>query len=298
MALNDGWKSENRAAEVLKELQITSLPVDPFHIAGRRDILVQENPSLSSGISGCLMKVGDNFGIIYSSRFSSDGFRRFTVAHELGHYFMDGHAFHLFPSGQGTHQSESGFISKDGYEREADAFAGALLMPKHLFKDAISKTGRGLEAIEYLSNLCGTSLTATAIRYAKLCEDDVAVVCSTGSKIDFAFMSDSLRARPNLTWIRKGTGLTTTCPTAKFNKDSDNVFNGRRAADSADLGDWFIGGDGEVTEEIVGLGEYGRTLTILSIDEQASAADPDDQPENEDEMLLPSERFYRKTRYD
>jgi hypothetical protein len=298
MALNDEWKSENRAAEVLKELQITSLPVDPFHIAGRRDILVQEDPTLSSGISGCLMKVGDNFGIIFSSRFSSEGFKRFTVAHELGHYFMDGHPLHLFPSGQGVHQSESGFISKDAYEREADAFAASLLMPKHLFKDAIAKAGQGLDAIEYLSNLCGTSLTATAIRYAKLCDDDLAVVCSTGSRIAFTFMSDSLRSRPNLTWIRKGTGLTANCPTAKFNKDTDNVLRGKRACDTADLGDWFTGGDGEVTEEIVGLGEYGRTLTILTVDEHDSVPDPDDAPENEDEMLLPSERFYRKSRYD
>lgn len=298
MALNDDWKSENRAAEVLKQLQITSLPVDPFHIAERRDILVQENPSLSSGISGCLMKVGDNFGIIYSARFSSEGFKRFTVAHELGHYFMDGHALHLFPSGQGMHHSESGFTSKDPYEREADAFAASLLMPKHLFKDAIAKAGQGLEAIEYLSNLCGTSLTATAIRYAKLCDDDVAVVCSTGSKIDFAFMSDSLRARPNLTWIRKGTGLTANCPTARFNNNAENVLSGRRTSDTADLGDWFTGGDGEVTEEVVGLGEYGRTLTVLSVEEQNASPDPDDQPENEDEMLLPSERFYRKSRYD
>lgn len=296
MALNDGWKSENRAAEVLKELQITSLPVDPFHIAERRDILVQENPSLSSGISGCLMKMGDDFGIIYSSRFSSEGFKRFTVAHELGHYFMDGHALHLFPSGQGMHHSESGFISKDSYEREADAFAAALLMPKQFFKDAIAKAGQGLDGIEYLSNLCGTSLTATAIRYATLCEDDVAVVCSTGNKIDFSVMSDSLRSRPNLTWIRKGTGLTANCPTAKFNNDSENVLSGRRTHDTADLGDWFTGGDGEVIEDIVGLGEYGRTLTILTVDEQDSSPDPDDAPENEEEMLLPSERFYRKTR--
>lgn len=296
MTLNDGWKSENRAAEVLKQLQITSLPIDPFHIAGLRDIVVQENPSLSSGISGCLMKVGDNFGIIYSARFSSEGFKRFTVAHELGHYFMDGHAMHLFPSGQGMHKSESGFISKDSYEREADAFAASLLMPKHLFKDAIAKAGQGLDAIEYLSSLCGTSLTATAIRYAKLCDDDVAVVCSTGSKIDFAFMSDSLRVRPNLTWIRKGTGLTANCPTDKFNKDADNVLGGKRACDTADLGDWFTGGDGEVTEEIVGLGEYGRTLTVLSVEDQNDSPDPNDQPENEDEMVLPSQRFYRKSR--
>lgn len=298
MALNDEWKSENRAAEVLRQLQITSLPVDPFQIATQRDIVVQEDTSLSAGISGCLMKVGDVFGIIYSSRFSSEGFKRFTVAHELGHYFMEGHAQQLFPTGGGVHKSESGFVSKDSHEREADAFAASLLMPKQLFKGAIAKAGNGLEAIEFLSDLCGTSLTATAIRYAKLCEDDVAVVCSTGSRIDFAFMSNSLRARPNLTWIRKGTGLTSNCPTARFNTNPDNIRYGRRISDTADLGDWFTGGDGEVTEEIVGLGEYGRTLTILSIDEYDACPDRDEEPEDADEMLLPSQRFYRKTSYD
>jgi Zn-dependent peptidase ImmA (M78 family) len=282
---------------VLRQLQITHLPIDPFAIAAKRDIVVQEDLSLSSGISGCLMKVGDVFGILYSSRFSSEGFKRFTVAHELGHYFLNGHVQQLFASGEGLHKSESGFTSKNPIEREADAFAAGLLMPKALFNTAIANAGGGLAAIESLSELCGTSLTATAIRYAKLCEEAVAVVCSTGDKIDFAVMSDSLRSRPELTWIRKGTGLTASCATAKFNKDSANVLDGRRKRDTTDLGDWFTGGDGDVTEEIVGLGEYGRTLTILTIDESSVGPDPDDQPDREDEMLLPSERFYRKTRY-
>src|ERR1035438_8496989 len=47
-----------------------------------------EKTSLAPGISGCLMKVGDVFGILYSSRFASEGFKRFNVAHELGHYFL------------------------------------------------------------------------------------------------------------------------------------------------------------------------------------------------------------------
>jgi Zn-dependent peptidase ImmA (M78 family) len=297
VAFDDGWKAELRAADALRKLQITQLPVDPFAIAKNRDIVVQEDPSMLSGISGCLMKVGDNFGIIYSSRFSSEGFKRFTVGHELGHYFLDGHAQQLFPSGQGLHKSESGFTSKNPYEREADAFAAGLLMPKSLFKAALANAGEGLAAIESLADLCRTSLTATAIRYAKLSDDQVAVVCSTGDKIDFAFMSDSLRARPDLTWIRKGTGLTAHCATAKFNRDTSNVLNARRVNSTANLGDWFTGGDGDVNEEIVGLGEYGRTLTVLWADELSDHAENKDARENEDEMILPSERFYRRTRY-
>jgi hypothetical protein len=79
------WKAEACAAEVLKQLNITSLPIDPFQIADAKGSMHQENPSLDAGVSGCLLRVGDVFGIIYSSRYSSNGFRRFTVGHELGH---------------------------------------------------------------------------------------------------------------------------------------------------------------------------------------------------------------------
>jgi hypothetical protein len=297
MGFDDGWKAELRATEVLKQLQIDTLPVDPFAIAKDRGIEIQEDSSLSSGISGCLMKVGDVFGILFSSKFASEGFRRFTVAHELGHYFLDGHVHHLFNNGQYIHKSESGFTSKDQYEREADAFAAALLMPKSLFKAVLAKAGSGLAAIESLADNCGTSLTATSIRYAKLSDDPVAVVCSSGDKINFAFMSDSLRKRPDLTWIRKGTGLSAGCATAKFNRDESNVLGCRRATATVDLGDWFTGGDGEVNEEIIGLGEYGRTLTVLWADDLPDPAENEDVPEDEGQMLLPSERFYRKSRY-
>ena len=61
--------------------------------------------------------------------------------------------------------------SDDPYELEADHFAAALLMPDSLFRAAISTAGTGLAAVEALSNLCVTSLTATAIRYARRTDD-------------------------------------------------------------------------------------------------------------------------------
>ncbi len=41
------------------------------------------------------------------------------------------------------------------------------------------------EVFESMANLCRTSLTATAIRYAELTDDTVAVVISTASTIDY-----------------------------------------------------------------------------------------------------------------
>ena len=141
---DDGFGAELQASQVLSNLQISSLPVNPFVVADRRDIAYQEKPTLAPGISGCLMKVGDAFGILYSARFASEGFKRFTVAHELGHYFLQGHIEALFGAGQQFHQSESGFTSDDKYEREADSFAASLLMPKLPFKAACRKSGQGL----------------------------------------------------------------------------------------------------------------------------------------------------------
>src|SRR5258708_1133827 len=96
MARDEFWHAEIRAAEVVAKMQISCLPVDPFAIADREGIVCEEISSVSLGISGCLMKAGDNFGIFYTSKFPNDGFLRFTLAHELGHYFLDGHYKHIF----------------------------------------------------------------------------------------------------------------------------------------------------------------------------------------------------------
>jgi hypothetical protein len=293
MAMHDGFGAELQASQVLKNLGIASLPVDPFAIARNRDIVCEQKSGLAVGISGCLMKVGDIFGILYSTRFSSEGFRRFTVAHELGHYFLEGHVQHLFGAGQTFHQSESGFTSDDKYEREADSFAAGLLMPKLLFKAACTDAGQGLAAVESLSEICGTSLTATAIRYASFCDDPVAVVCSMGQKVQFAFLSKPLKDRRDLTWIRKGAGLPMGTPTAAFNKDTQNVLTAKRVSSSSTLDTWFDGGgDVELTEEVVGLGEYGRTLTVLSAETLPEPPYENEETEEIDgENLLPSQRW-------
>jgi Zn-dependent peptidase ImmA (M78 family) len=60
------------------------------------------------------------------------GFRRFTIAHELGHYFIEGHVDAIFSEGS-VHESRAGFISSSNFELEADHFAARLLMHNALF---------------------------------------------------------------------------------------------------------------------------------------------------------------------
>ena len=138
-------------------------------------------------------------------------------------------------------------------------------MPNYLFDPAIERAGDGLEAIKTLEERCGTSLTATAIRYAQRTPELGAIVVSIGDTVDYCFMLDELKEYPGLSWIKKGSKVPRSSPTYEFNKDNDNVRLAKEGAGTIDLGTWF-GGDieGELYEEIVRLGGYGKTLTILS----------------------------------
>lgn len=271
--------AERTGESVVEAMSFTSFPIDPLGVASARGIAVAER-ELSSCM-GCLMKVGDTFGILYAAGLGNEGVVRFTIAHELGHYFLEGHAEHLFPTGGGQHFSQSGFVSSEPHEREADSFAVGLLMPAKLFREQVRESGVGFPAIQKLSSICRTSLTATAIRFAKFAEDPVAVIVSNGAKADFCFMSDSLRNARRFEWLKKGDLIPSGTPTAGFNRIAENVRLGKTVEGCSRLATWFDGApDVEVSEDVVGLGRYGRTLTVLFSEEPL---DGDEWDESEDD---------------
>ena len=138
--------------------------MEPIAIARSLDIVVTEMPSDGPGVSGMLLRHASSFAIAYSTFVKSVGFRNFSVAHELGHYYLPRHIDAVLGTGD-SHESRGGFLSDDQFEREADHFAAELLMPRSLFTAAMRNAGCGLQAIKKLSEACRTSLTATAIRF-------------------------------------------------------------------------------------------------------------------------------------
>ena len=278
------------AERLLKEWGVQSLPVDPLTIAKQHNIVCKGMPSGSGGVSGMFIKIKDAYGILYATHIDNEGFQRFSIGHELGHYFLPDHPEAVFSSGV-IHESRAGFVSSDKYEVEADCFASGLLMPNYLFDPLLEKTGDGLEAIESLRKSCGTSLTATAIRYAQRMAEPGAIVVSIGDIVDYCFMSDELKEYPGLSWIKKGSKVPRESKTYTFNNDSNNVRLAKQDAGIIDFPTWF-GGDieGELYEEIVGLGGYGKTLTILSA---SDLPDPEDIEEDAELDELWTPRFKR-----
>lgn len=278
------WQqTATRLGEELAERYCSKLPVDPFHIANQLDIAVEPLPSDRKTVSGTLVYVESEnetiFGIQYATYIDSRGFQNFCVAHELGHFSIPNHPEKILING--IHESNAGFASGDRCEQEADHFAAGLLMPAFLFDPIIDKVQSGLKAIELLAGTCGTSLPATAIRYAQRSPDRVAIIVSEGCYVRYCFMSDEMKEMSGLSWIKKNSSLPRDTVTFSFNQSKDNILQAVRAEGAADFADWFsCNKPYELYEEVVGLGRYGRTLTVLTADEVL------DEEELEDEEAL------------
>lgn len=91
---------------------------------------------------------------------------RFTLAHELGHFYIDEHRWALAGGQAGPHPSQCEYESPILPEQEADLFAANLLMPPRRFIGAGKAAECGLGGVLALAAGFGVSITAAAIQYA------------------------------------------------------------------------------------------------------------------------------------
>ena len=280
--------AERRGEKVVHDCEIESLPVNPFCIAKSYDIPVRRMPDSESGVSGMLLRHGNSFGIAYSTHVNNEGFQRFSIGHELGHYFLDGH-LDIIPFDAGRHRSKAGFGSGLDYELEADHFSSGLLMPSILTRRAFDCAGQGMDAIEAVAKRCITSFTATAIRYANLTDDAVAIIVSQDNAINYAFLSRTMKSLPQITWPSKGHPVPSGTVTANLIGAKDSPAGHVREEGECDISDWLgVELSEEAFEQAVKLGSYGKILTVItcpSLIEQ-SFRDEDEDRSLEDQWRL------------
>jgi Zn-dependent peptidase ImmA (M78 family) len=124
---------EKKAREILEKYGLEeSVPVDPIKIANANGIEVKNAIFKSEDICGILHKK-DGKTTIYVNQKDSGNRKRFSIAHELGHYFLhhenDNNAFIVELR---TNNNNGGQDLQK--EKEANAFAAALLMDEVLVR--------------------------------------------------------------------------------------------------------------------------------------------------------------------
>lgn len=114
---------------------------------------------------------------------------RFTLAHELGHYFIDSHRNGLQRGLLEPHPSKNNEAKHQKIEREADFFASCLLMPEQRFSKDCFKRKFQFSIIEELSKKYNVSLTSCAIRFADIGNHPIMIVYCENNKVKWKWNS-------------------------------------------------------------------------------------------------------------
>ena len=258
--------ARRHAREVLQAHHAGGLPVDVSGIVHARGLRVQTVQSIRPGVFGALYIDAADVGVYLSDECFSPQHRRFTLAHELGHYVIDGHVEALIPGGTGLAPSLGGNFRDQvsRFEREADLFAAELLMPQEAVASVVGETTPSIAMVQSLANECETSISSAAIRVTEATAEMAITILSYHRTIEWYACCPSLQDHK---WARtrlKGEWTPERSVTSKaFSSRTPRNFVGQSTHTL--LCEWFDGAPAEcsVDEECIVLGDYGRVLTLL-----------------------------------
>ena len=146
--------SLSEAKAIARNLGFNSFPFDVAAFARSIGISINYTP-LEDDVSGMLKKSDDKYVITVNALHHP--FRQtFTIAHELGHFFLHKDLNDTFIDKVFFRNSESNIM-----EREANNFAAEILMPEDSFKKFISENS---SKISDISKYFGVSSVAVKVR--------------------------------------------------------------------------------------------------------------------------------------
>ena len=125
---------ENTVNALLRKHGVCQPPVPVDEISKAEDIQIVE-ASLRADVSGALLRKNGVSGIAVNGAHPYTR-RRFTIAHELAHHFLNhqGEADHLDWQFTVIRRDGSSSDATDVNEMEANLFAASLLMPRELLR--------------------------------------------------------------------------------------------------------------------------------------------------------------------
>lgn len=206
--------------------------------------------------------------ISVSSQVTNHRRKRFCIAHELGHLEM--HRWTspmLFCTSQDISDSTPPEKSTvDQIEKEANAFAAALLLPDRFFAPLVLNQEPSLENIADLSEKFEVSLTATAIRYTSFCAEPIAIVFSQEQRIKWFQPSNEFSDLG--VYIDVRSRLDPLSVAGKLFENASISNKPRRVAASTWLVQSKYENDASILEQSWVLKNYDAVLSLLWVDEE------------------------------
>ena len=277
-----------RAEGLLQELELLSAPVIPLEVAATEEpLLIVTGGNYRDRFDGQLEfhRKKNRFLLFYNTKYDVQlvtgvGHHprtRFSIAHELGHYFLEKHHRYLVQGGS-THGSKSEFFSHVQIEREADAFAASLLMPRRLMRPLVNAGGLTLGRIDELADHFKTSRVSTAIRAVQLSDFPCALAGIRGGVVAWTFLSSALTGAG----CYPGERGSTLHQGAKATWDRMSEGDEERSERESTVSSWFRTYDRDYLEDIAVTESYlpvppmETLLALLTVDEDDLVQDDED----------------------
>ena len=183
------WYSEGMPDAIDLEIVRQMLPSTPYG-AGVREIKPPVE-IIGDAFEGMLARDPDDhavWGIAYNGKARGER-QRFTIAHELGHFIL-----HRSQKQSFNCDSQSVHTGIDGLrqiEREADEFAGNLLMPGDLLREWISNQRIDLHVLSAIAKRFQVSFEALCIRFIKFTKQRAILVYWDNGFVKYEWRSSS-----------------------------------------------------------------------------------------------------------
>jgi Zn-dependent peptidase ImmA (M78 family) len=261
------------AMDVLQTLSRWKVPTNPFEIAHDEQIELAPG-NYGEGFDARIEYIPavKRFVIYYrlSGPGRPEGRVRFSIAHELGHFYIPEHRQRLLKGD--LHNSQSDFRSKDPHELEADEFAANLLMPKELF---VAEVRRFRQRVCTLAEICKmadqrfhTSVTSTARRYCQCDIEACSIVVSKNGIVRWAMHSEDMRAR-NMKYVPFGKSIPAMSKTASLLESIHETDVPDPVEGAVDPEVWFEKPYYRkgLWEEAMLLGNTGLVLTYITLED-------------------------------
>lgn len=196
--------------------------------------------------------------IVYNSAMASPGRKRFTLAHEFGHYLLHRQIQPQFVCSQ--QDMEDWDADERAIETEADTFASFLLMPLSDYRKQVAGQAISFDLLGHCANRYGVSLTAAALKWIDVADRRAVLVASCDNHL--------LWARSNRAAFKSGAFFSTRKRTIEVPHTSlahSHNCTATRQTESTRAQVWFPREPDTMplTEMTMVSDQYDYTLTLL-----------------------------------
>ena len=244
-------------------------------ILAEDEIEVTESCLSDPGYTACLLRVpGIPGGGIWLAPGQDAGRRRFSLAHELGHFHIPAHASRqvVGPCADADLRARSTDVRI--LEWEANEFAAELLMPRRLFSKDVSRIDFSISQAQRLAGpaMYDVSLTAAAWRMVQTSREPCAVVVATAGRVEWIARSSSFR----LPLTERHQPLHPDTLAAGTFRGEGSILHPRKVP----VGVWLeeaVSFRGELLESTFGVSQYDQVLSLLWLagSEDSATSDED-----------------------